>query len=322
MDKRLYHSLRMQLDFRFKGSFLLQTLALDFFLCATIFALFQLPQYLSLLAAPFLSVLMIRNVSLMHEAVHGTAHPRSSLNDLLGIWAGTLCLLPFYNWKMIHMEHHFWTGNFHRDPSMDLIRRYPSLPKAQRKLFEFLWKTRIPLMACFQYAVFWIRSARDLLKNYRQRRLWLNMIFPVLLWSAIILSLNSYQLLSLALAAFLYLGLFEVINFPHHVGSYLEDSPTAKLPVWQQHEITRSTRYPTLIEKYLVLNFNYHGEHHVFPDLPWHQLPQAHQLIQESAAGHQTIVVSGSWLPKQRRLTFAAFVRPDLPPRIKEQKAS
>lgn len=328
MKKELYQSLRSKLDFGFKPWHLLSQLCIDAVLIGVIIALFQSEGFLAYAAALPIAALMIRNVSLMHEAVHGLAHPNSKINYLLGLISGSLCLLPFHLWKKIHLEHHFWAGNFNRDPALEIMKRYPHISALQKAVLSFSWKTRLPLTAFFQYVVFWGHSAVGLMKNSKDGLLWLNMIFPVGIWAVLMTLMQVHQLAVLAAGTAVYLMLFEYINLPHHVGLYLEDSQSARVPVWQQYEVTRSERYFGALEKLLVLNFNYHAEHHVFPDLPWHELPKAHLLIQSSEAAAQTTVVRGDWLRQKRKEPFIAFLRPDVHaqqaglPRVKPAAAS
>lgn len=322
MNKDLYQTLRSQLDFSFCRLALLKHLLTEVAILFCAIYLFNLSGPLAFAAAIPIAVLMLRNVSFMHEAVHGLAHPHPSVNYFIGVVAGSFCLLPFHLWKKIHLEHHFWAGNFNKDPSLEIMKRYPQIPPVQKFLFNFSWKTRIPLTAFFQYVVFWAHSAVGLTKNYREGLLWLNMITPLVIWTTVLWTLQGQQFAIFAAGIFLYLILFEVINFPHHVGLYLEDSHTARLPVWEQYAVTRTSRYLPLIEKILVLNFNYHAEHHVFPNLPWHQLPQAHHLIQKSPIQAATTVVHGNWLAQKRKSPFVAFLRPDVYAPKKEQKAS
>lgn len=312
MTKELYLGIRSQLNFSYRLSSLTSHYFIDGILVFLILFLAQQTIGIAFLAAIPIATLMIRNVSLMHEAVHGIAHPNSNINYFIGLLAGTTCLLPFYLWKKIHMEHHFWAGNFNKDPSLEIIKRYPRSSDLIKFLLNFSWKTRIPLTALLQYIVFWGHSFLGLLKNYKKGLLWVNMTMPVAIWTVIIWHASGPHLAILATGIIVYLLFFEVINFPHHVGLYLEDNESSRLLPWQQYEVTRTSRYPQWIEKLAVLNFNYHAEHHVFPDLPWHQLPKAHQLIQHSKIQSATTVVGGDWLRNKRKLPFVNFLRPDM----------
>lgn len=312
MTKGFYKKLCSELDFKYCGLTLFKHILTEAAIIFCAIGLFSLSGPFAFAASIPIAVVMIRNVSFMHEAVHGLAHPNSTINYLFGLLAGSLCLLPFHLWKKIHLEHHFWAGNFNKDPSLEIMKRYPQISSAQKSLLNFSWKTRMPLTAFFQYIVFWAHSAVGLMKNHREGLLWMNMISPLTIWVLILWNLHGQQFAIIGAGFFLYLMLFEAINFPHHVGLYLEDSQTARLQVWEQYAVTRTSRYPRLIEKVLVLNFNYHAEHHVFPNLPWHQLPMAHAIIQKSQVQSETTVIRWGWLGQRRKSPFMAFLRPDV----------
>ena len=79
----------------------------------------------------------------------------------------------------------------------------------------------------------------------------------------------------------IYLVGVELVNFPHHLDMPTVGSQSAKnrLYVWEQQAATRSCRYPGILSELLVLNFNLHTEHHLFPALPWFRLKQVRKLI-------------------------------------------
>ena len=79
----------------------------------------------------------------------------------------------------------------------------------------------------------------------------------------------------------IYLVGVELVNFPHHLDMPTVDpqSPRQRLYVWEQQATTRSCRYPGILSELLVLNFNLHTEHHLFPALPWFRLQQVRKLI-------------------------------------------
>ena len=57
-------------------------------------------------------------------------------------------------------------------------------------------------------------------------------------------------------------------------------SPKQRLNLWEQQATTRSCRYPGILSELLVLNFNLHTEHHLFPALPWFRLKASQEADQ------------------------------------------
>ena len=49
---------------------------------------------------------------------------------------------------------------------------------------------------------------------------------------------------------------------------------------------------------FLMLNLNYHLEHHLFPAIPWYNLPRVHQLLKPMYQARGAVV----------RKSYAAFV--------------
>jgi len=84
----------------------------------------------------------------------------------------------------------------------------------------------------------------------------------------------------------------ELVNLPHHVGL---PAVGGRLPPWEQHRVTRSCHYPRGLSELIVLNFNFHVEHHLFPSLPWFRLRRARALVQRSLAGQYEEWAGASW---------------------------
>ncbi|AZZ36770.1 hypothetical protein CIK05_08185 [Bdellovibrio sp. qaytius] len=311
MNRELYKKIRSQLHFKHQWSKFSLYVFEDIILWTSVFYFLNQSLSLSWIASLPFALLMFRNFAFMHEAVHGLAAPHHKLNYGFGLFAGAICFLPFSLWKSIHIEHHYWTGNFDKDPALEVVKRYPNSSPLMKTVFTVMWRTRFPLMAFFQYIVFWAHSVARLSKNRRDLDLWVSLVCPLVLWGGLAYALSFSQLAVVGLGIFLYSLLFDFINLPHHVGVYSYD-PNDRKGIWDQHSVVRSCRYPDLIE-HLVLNFNFHTEHHMMPDLPWHELPGAHEAIKSLKPHNDEFhFIKAGWLAQQRHKTFAQFLRPDL----------
>lgn len=311
MNKESYKNIRSQLHFKHQWPQFFLYVFEDVVLWSGVIYFLQQPLSLSWIAALPFALLMFRNFAFMHEAVHESAAPNRRLNYGLGLFAGAVCFLPFSLWKAIHIEHHYWTGNFHKDPALEVVKKYPDSSRFMKAVFTVMWRTRFPLMAFFQYIVFWAHSGIKLYKDPRNLVLWVSLVSPLVLWGSCVYALSFSQLAVVGLGIFLYSLLFDFINLPHHVGVYSYD-PQERKGVWDQHSVVRSCRYPFLVE-HLVLNFNFHTEHHMMPDLAWHELPKAHEVIKALKSDNDEFhFIKAGWLAQQRPKTFAQFLRPDL----------
>jgi fatty acid desaturase len=266
---------------------------------------------------------MFRNFSEMHEAVHGIASEKKWLNDLTGVMSGALCLLPFSQWRTIHLQHHYWSGNIEKDPVMALVRRFPLWPERVRKLCTFFWQIWIPILSIFQYFVFWFHCTKCLLKDSLSPLAVSSVLSTPIIWSICIFMMRPGSFLSVILpAAALYLIAVEVVNFPHHLGLPQNQGDT-KLPVWEQHLTARSCIYPRFFSRFVVLNFNYHVEHHMFPDAPWYYLSELHSVIFKELEGQYNSDPQFGWIMRNRprSLEEVLVTAPDQKPSIEEKAA-
>jgi fatty acid desaturase len=110
---------------------------------------------------------------------------------------------------------------------------------------------------------------------------------------------------NLGLALLLFFVMEELVNLPHHVAM-----PTvqAKLPAWEQFRATRSCYYPPLVSELLVLNFNFHIEHHLFPSLPWYRLRRARSLVRAALDERYQEAVGIGWNIEYRKRDLQAIV--------------
>jgi fatty acid desaturase len=86
------------------------------------------------------------------------------------------------------------------------------------------------------------------------------------------------------------------------------------LYVWEQQATTRSCRYPGILGELLVLNFNLHTEHHLFPALPWFRLREARKLIKPALTPGYNEVHGIGWNYDMRTGDLDHFVEPNYIP--------
>lgn len=206
----------------------------------------------------------------MHEAVHRTAFANNRLNDIVGWFAG---LLSYYNstyFRYFHKWHHLYTRIPGKDPELTEITPknwaeyllaisglpwwYAHINGHFRVAFGLLDDCPfIPLSARTQV----IRSTRLHLGVYA---------------GAIAISLICgqpwfflYWLLPLMIGQ----PILRFILLAEHTGCTLDNNLTTN---------TRTTL--TLLPlRLLMWNMPFHAEHHLYPSLPFHALPKAHQQL-------------------------------------------
>jgi acyl-lipid omega-6 desaturase (Delta-12 desaturase) len=248
-----------------------------------------------------LALFYFHNFAILHEAGHGNVHRRDAINVIVGHYTSLFCFLPFYPWRYIHHEHHTWTGNPEKDPTMKQILR---IKKRRRvpAVVKFTWRSWIPLPALLQHLVLWFYPIAAWREGKKNLRVFRHMLASVLFLAAGYACLAAFapawlKLSSLWPSLVIYLVGVELVNFPHHLDMPTVDPQSSKqrLYLWEQQATTRSCRYPGILSELLVLNFNLHTEHHLFPTLPWFRLKQARALIKPALQPGYTEVHGVGW---------------------------
>lgn len=318
MDKSNYKELRSQLNFKFRPWHLLLQLSIDVCSLGLILYLTKLPE-LSLCNVVFIPLFMFRQFSILHEAVHGLSHPNSKINFTIGVISGAFCLTPFVIWKSAHLKHHYWTGNLDKDPTFAILKSYKESSENKKKIIEYSWKIGLPFLGLLQHWGFIIYFFKTFFENKKSSEYWANLMIPILLFFFILPKFSWISLSTTVVGILIYFRLFEDMIIPQHVGLYSDDEPDMHLPPWDQTEITRNWKLSNFIEQHIALNMNYHTEHHLFPDLPWHELKKAHRLIKASSQPYLN-EINSDWISNQRQRKFSDVIQP-IPAR-KNKKAA
>lgn len=281
MDKKRYLQFRSGQSFPVRYGKLAQHLCEDvllFSLAGGALAFVSAP-FSYFLVTPLIAIFMFRCFALMHEAVHGVLVPSKAKNDILGVFSGAICLLPFEQWKKSHILHHYWSGNVEKDSVMTLVTKFPKFPVPFKDSVSVLWKLWFPVLAVLQHTVFWVLSFKTFLSSSKSFYEVASLLAPIVFWSGVLAVSDSHFLLfAVAPAILIYLIGTEVINLPHHL-QLPRLQGEQKYPVWEQYKSARTCLYPQFISSFFILNFNLHAEHHMFPDAPWYYLPEIHSKI-------------------------------------------
>jgi fatty acid desaturase len=239
-------------------------LAATTFWIAQFYALWQIVMVLQGIQLVFL-------FTLLHETVHDTPFASLRLNRAVGIFSGFLIFLPPLWFRYFHLAHHRHTHNPEKDPELegdpiDTIPRYlwtvSGLPA---------WKFHA--ITLFQTA--WGRMEYDYLPasvharvRTEARLFWLAyaLILGACLWAQTALLLYVWLLPLVLGQPFLRLYLMAEHGRCPHVANMLEN--------------TRTTFTNSLV-RWLAWNMPYHAEHHAYPRVPFHKLPEFHKVAKE-----------------------------------------
>jgi fatty acid desaturase len=216
---------------------------------------------------PVQGVLIISLFMLEHEATHRTPFLTVWLNDWVGRLCGMLLVLPFEWFRAFHLAHHRWTNLPGKDPELAgpkpatraaWVWHISGLPywTAEARLIAALVRGRVTDGFVAEGAkARVVAEARGMAVVYGLAALsvvWTD----VLLWVWLVPVLLGQPVLRLYLLA-------------EH-----GDCPE----VANMFKNTRTT-FTTRAVRWLAWNMPYHVEHHVWPTVPFHRLPEVHGLM-------------------------------------------
>jgi fatty acid desaturase len=265
-------------------------------------------------ATPLITLALLHFYLIHHECVHRAVFARDRYNVLLGELLGFLLLYPFLTRRRSHMLHHAWAGHLDRDPTNARARaRLGAMSPRQRAVLELMWHAWFPFLSLNERIGLW-RSAFQSTEHTRQRA---RERLSVYLYLTGYLSLACACALIPALATLVapyLLALFllslceELINLPHHIEA---NAVSHKLALWEQAAVTHSLKSVPFWSRCVLLHFNLHTAHHVFPALPWFRLAHAERALSKygfaQARGHELSVSM-----RLRRARFAEVFAPYL----------
>jgi len=218
------------------------------------------------LVLPLHGVFVVFLFTLEHEATHKTPFASGALNEVVGRVCGFLLLLPFEWFRWFHMAHHRWTNIPGQDPELE-----GGKPETWRQWVghvsgvpywlaggRLLWGLMRGRMAGFVPEGARGRVVREAWWMAAGYALVLGSLFvtPVLFWVWLLPVVLGQPFLRLYLLA-------------EH-----GDCPQ----VANMFQNTRTT-FTVWLVRVLAWNMPYHVEHHVMPMVPFHRLPQVHEVM-------------------------------------------
>ncbi len=210
-----------------------------------------------------------------HETGHGTAFKTDWMNNALYEIASFMVMRESTVWRWSHTRHHSDTIIVGRDPEIAA----PRPPNIKKMIMSFFNLGNYPKY--FQHIVmhsFGRMSAEEKTfipeaefpKVFRKARIY------VCIYATVIgLSLYSRSILPLMLVGLTNLfgtWLMVVYGLTQHAG--LAENVL-------DHRLNCRTVYMNPINRFLYWNMNYHVEHHMFPLVPFHALPELHEAVKD-----------------------------------------
>lgn len=221
-----------------------------------------------------IGMLMLQVV--MHEVAHNSLVRRPRGNALIGWFAGLLVLTPFCSYRRGHHAHHRFAGT-ERDPTAA-----PDTSRWHKVLVNRLVKLHVVpvLYLGGVYVAYLIYDAKS--KSTTHKLEWaLNLLEIILLQAILAWLFGPFRyLLVLVFAFWVSAILYEYLFTQHqHVGLLLGPRHNDRYRLREQQVFSRSVRMRCAG---ILMFFNLHKEHHLFPNLPCGYLPRVHDWLQRN----------------------------------------
>ena len=224
----------------------------------------------------------------LHETIHRTAFHNRALNDAVAFVIGILLVLPREYFRAFHFTHHRFTQEA-ADP--ELIVPKPAT------IAQFLW-----LVSGVPY---WIAGFRGLVLHaagilrepiYATDRVRRSVILEAR-WVLALYALALIGSIAAGSALLLYYWVIPVLLGQPVLRLYLLAEHSGCPRSRDMLENSRTT-YTNALVRFLAWNMPFHAEHHAWPSIPFHALPQANALIRAklrtTAPGYAAALI-GIW---------------------------
>jgi Na+-transporting NADH:ubiquinone oxidoreductase subunit F len=223
-----------------------------------------------------------------HENGHGTAFRTKWANDVVYDVASFMLLREPTLWRWSHFRHHSDTIVVGRDAEIGsprptarwkVVVAYLNLVKGPR----MLWVTAQHAVGRIDGTTAELVPTQDFRRLKWEARAFIAVLLGVIAWA--IASGSVVPLLFVGLPSFYGAWLAVFFGITQHAG-LREDV--------LDHRLNTRTVYINPVFRFLYLNMNYHVEHHMFPTVPYYNLPALHREIK-------------AYLPPPRPSMFAAY---------------
>ncbi len=197
----------------------------------------------------------------IHECAHNLIFKNRTLNTLAGIFANSVMVFPSsVSFQKYHLKHHTFQGVEELDADMPF--RWEAKLIGSSTIGKALWLLFYPVFQMFRPLR--LKNEISIFDPWTV----VNWAFNILVTTAIFYSFGLNAGIYLVASLFFSIGL-------HPVGAR-----------WvQEHFLTHGDEQET--KSYygplnvVNLNVGFHNEHHDFPSVPWHKLPQIKKIAPE-----------------------------------------
>ena len=255
-----------------------------------------------------------------HECGHRTAFKTTWMNDLVYEMASFMVLRESTPWRWSHTRHHTDTIIVGRDPEI-AVPRPPDVPGilmafASLKSGPKEYK-KVLLHCCGKLTA---EEKTYIPDTEYGRAFWTARIWALIYIAIIACAISTRSILPLmliGLPSFYGAWLLVIFGLTQHAG-LAEDV--------LDHRLNCRTVYMNPIFRFVYWNMNYHVEHHMFPMVPYHALPELHRELKDDMPKPYASLIEAyrEIIPAILRQVRdpAYFVKRELPPGTKPVPAA
>jgi fatty acid desaturase len=211
---------------------------------------------------------------LFHETAHGTLHPSRRVNELLGIFYGSLFLVPLTVYRYAHREHHFHLAR-PCDPEL-----WPfTVPGISRPL-RILAAASELCLALVYVPILFVRAIvvgrRDISRS-QWKRIAAEYAICAAVWTTkltVVMVLGWWEWFTVGyLVPLLVAANLQTLNkYVEHLGLFGDTALTSTRTVADHRRLGNAFSLT-------LLHVNYHGTHHRYPKIPYYHLPAATEYV-------------------------------------------
>jgi fatty acid desaturase len=224
-----------------------------------------------------LALTLVQWFVILHECGHDTLFRTRKYHVIAGRVAGCFALIPYHAWIRVHARHHKWTGWQDLDPTTSSLVPRP-LGRLERAVVNCCWRLWIPLFSVlYRLTNYWHIPRLFRMFPKRSDRIAIARDACALAggYAVVLIWLGPAAVLRLAGAAILLSSMLEdllLLSQHTHVPQRVSHGkPVRPFPAIEQEPFTRSLRLPRLASA-LVLHFDAHELHHMYPFVPGYYL--------------------------------------------------
>lgn len=246
-----------------------------------------------------------------HECSHGTAFKTPWKNEFVYQIACFMMMRNPVTWKWSHSRHHTDTIIVGRDIEIS-AKRPPNISVMLLNIFG--------IVDAYQALQTMLINATGKMRaedqDYVPETEWPKVYQVARIWTAIYAATIIASLVFSSWLPLVLIGLPRLYGAWHHIlTGLIQHAGLAEDTL--DHRLNSRTCYMNPVSRFIYWNMNYHLEHHMFPMVPYHRLPELHEIMKKDSpapypnmrAAYQEIIPT----LKRQRSDPSYFVHRNLP---------